>query len=523
MKSLFRLSGGLAAAALALSGCNLAPAYRVPTTFMPAGFKEAPGWRTAAPADAVAKGQWWLLFNDPVLTGLEERVSVNNQNVAAAAAAYAQARAAVREARAQLFPTIDLSGGATRAGSFGNGSTTIIGGTVTNTGSTSTTGTTGTGTTGTGTTGTGTTGTSTGTTGTGTTSGTTATVTRGSSSQRYTLSLGASWEPDLWGQVLNSVRQQRGLAEASAGDLANATLSAQGELATDYVQLRGLEAQKRILDATVTAYARALTITNNRYTQGVAAKVDVLQAQTQLTTAQANAADLVRQRAIFEHAIAVLIGENPSSFVLAEQAWNRTVPDVPATLPSALLERRPDVAAAERRVAAANAVIGVERAAFFPTIGLSGSVGLNSSTLGSLFTAGSSLWSLGAQLAETVLDFGARSARVAAARAAWQQQVATYRQTVLTAFQQVEDELAASRVLAYVGDQRTIAAQTATQVEQLTQNQYLAGQIAYTDVITAQATALTARQTEAQAIVDRQVAALTLIQAIGGSWPTQGR
>jgi len=509
------------AAATSLSGCNLAPKYRVPSTVTPLAFKEAPGWRSAAPADAVAKGEWWLLFNDPELDRLERRVSVNNQNVAAQAAAYAQARAAVREARSALFPQIDLSGNATRAGSFGGGQTTIIGGQVINQtgGSTSGTGTGGTGT-GTGGTGTGTGGTGTGTgTGTGGT-GTGTTVTRGASSRRYTLSLGATWEPDLWGSVLNGVRQQRGLAQASAGDLANATLSAQGELATNYFQLRGLEAQKRILDATVVAYNRALTITNNRYREGVAAKVDVLQAQTQLNSAQANAADLTRQRALLEHAIAILVGDNPSTFQLAEQDWNRMVPVVPATLPSALLERRPDVAAAERRVAAANAAIGVERAAFFPTLRLSGSVGLNSGSLGSLFDASSSLWSLGAQVAQTLLDFGGRSARVQQARAAWEQQVATYRQTVLTAFGQVEDNLAAAGVLAYVGDQRTVAAQAANQVEQLTQNQYLAGQIAYTDVITAQATALNARQTEAQAIVDRQVAAVALIQAIGGSWPT---
>jgi len=445
-----------------------------------------------------------------VLAGLEARVAVSNQNVATYAAAYAEARAAVREARASLFPTVTLSGSATRAGTFGPGSTTIISGSTTTTGSSgSTSGGTGTST------GTGGTG-----TGTGTSSGTGTTITNSSGSRRYTLSLGASWEPDLWGGILNGVRQQRGLAEASAGDLANATLSAQGELALDYVQLRGLEAQKAILDATVAAYARNLRITTNRYNQGVVARVDVLQAQSQLITAQGDAADLVRQRATYEHAIAVLVGENPSAFALAEQPWNRTVPDVPGIVPATLLERRPDIAAAERRVAAANSAIGIEKAAFFPTIGLSGSLGGQSTSLSDLFTAGASLWSLGAQVAEALLDFGARSARVAEARAAWEQQVATYRQTVLSAFQQVEDELSATRVLAYVGDQRVAAARAANQVEQLTQNQYLAGQIVYTDVITAQATALTARRTEAQAIVDRQVAAITLIQAIGGSWPT---
>jgi NodT family efflux transporter outer membrane factor (OMF) lipoprotein len=458
----------------ALTACSFAPTYQRPATVTPAAFKEAPGWRPAAPADAVAKGQWWLLFNDPVLTGLEARVAVNNQNVAAAAAAYEQARALVREARASLFPTVSLNAGATRAGSLGSGTTTIIGGNTVTTG--------------------------------------------GNGSRRYSVSIGATWEPDLWGQIRNTISQQKALAQASEADLANATLSAQGELAADYLQLRGVEHQKAILDATVAAYDRALQITTNRYNQGVVARVDVLQAQTQLDSARANAADLERQRAAFEHAIAVLVGENPSTFSLPAAPWSPTVPDVPGILPSALLERRPDVAAAERRVAAANASIGVQRAAFFPTIGLNGDLGTQASRLGSLFTAASSIWSLGLTAAETLLDFGARSARVAQARAAYNQSAATYRETVLTAFQQVEDELAAARILDYVAQQRTSAATAANRVEALTQNQYLAGQIAYSDVITAQTTALAARQTEASAVVDRQLAAVSLIQAIGGSW-----
>ncbi|WP_254602064.1 efflux transporter outer membrane subunit [Sphingomonas bacterium] len=485
-------------ASLLLSGCNLAPHYATPSTPAAPVFKEAPGWQVGAPADDIAKGAWWRLFGDPVLDGLETRVAVSNQNVLAASAAYGQARAAVRELRAQLFPTIDLSGSGTRAGSFGNNTTTIISG--------------GTGTTGTGTTGTGTTGT-----------GTSTTVTSGTSgSRRYSLSLGASWEPDLWGRISSGVRQQKALAEATLGDLNNATLSAQGELASDYVQLRGLDRQKAILDDTIAAYQRAYQITNNRYNAGVVARVDVLQAQTQLSTARANAADITRQRQIFEHAIAVLVGESPSTFSIQPMRWAPVVPLVPGILPATLLQRRPDIAAAERRVAAANQAIGVEKAAFFPTLNLTGSVGSNTSSLGSLFSASSSFWSLGAQIAETILDFGARSARVREARFAYDQAVANYRQTVLTAFQQVEDELAATQVLAYVARQRADAAQVASRVEQITQNQYLSGQIAYTDVITQQATALSARQAEATAVVDQQTAAVTLIQAIGGSWPPPG-
>jgi len=463
-------------AAILLSGCSMAPHYSRPAQPIPASFKEEPGWRVAQPSDDIAKGQWWKLFNDPVLDDLEARVLVSNQNLAAAEAAYRQARATVSEQRAALLPTVDLSSGATRAGTFGSGTTRInnSGGVDSST---------------------------------------------ASGSKRYTVSIGASWEPDLWGRIGSAVRQAKATAQASQADLVNATLSAQGELALDYVQLRGIEAQQAILAATITAYDRALTITTNRYNSGVVARVDVLQAESQLRTARGDAADLVRQRAIFEHAIAVLAGENPSTFSIAPAAWSRAVPDVPGILPSALIERRPDVAAAERRVAAANQQIGIERAAFFPTIGLSGDVGANSSSLGSLFTAASSIWSLGATGALTLLDFGARAARVREARAAYDQAVATYRQTVLTAFQQTEDELAAVRVLAKVGDERVAAASAANRVEQLTQNQYLAGIIAYSDVITAQTTALSARRTEASAIVDRQVAAVTLIQAIGGIWP----
>ena len=498
---------------LLLAGCSLAPHYVRPATPLTTAFKEEPGWQPAAPADDIAKGEWWRLFGDPVLDGLEARVAITNQNVLAAAAAYGQARETVREARAALFPQIDLSGSGTRAGSFGSAQPTIIGGT----GSTTGVGTGGTvGNTGSGV-GTGT-GTGTGTTGTST--GTTTTVTSGGGTRRYSLSLGATWEPDLFGRIAGGVRQQKALAEASAADLRNATLAAQGELAADYLQLRGLDQQKAILDDTIKAYSRALTITNNRYTQGVVARVDVLQAETQLASARASAADLDRQRAAFEHAIAVLTGENPSRFQLvAISSWNSNTPDVPGILPSVLLERRPDVAAAERRVAAANQTIGIERAAFFPTFTLSGSVGANSSTLGALFDASSSIWSLGLRTALTVLDFGGRAARVRQARFAYDQAVANYRQTVLTGIGQVEDQLAATRVLGFVGQQRTEAAAAATRVEQLTQNQYLAGTIAYTDVITTQTTALNARQQEAAAIVNRQLAAVSLIQAIGGAWP----
>lgn len=458
---------------LLLPACSMAPTYRRPTSVsIPAGFKEAPGWRAAVPSDAVARGAWWTLFNDPVFDALERKVLVSNQNLAAAAAAYRQARALVREQRAALLPTVDLSASGNKVGSFGGGTPSVGGGGTVNSGG----------------------------------------------SERYALTLGASWEPDLWGRIGNTVKQAGAQAQASKADLANATLSAQGELALNYVQLRGIEAQKAILVATIDAYQKALTITGNRYDAGVAARSDMLQAETALRNARAAAADLDRQRALLEHAIAVLIGENPTTFTLPAGTWSRMVPEVPSILPSALLERRPDIAAAERRVAAANAGIGIERAAFFPTIDLSGDTGFNARTLGTLFEAASSVWSLGLTGALTLLDFGARSARVAEARAAYEQTVAQYRQTVLTAFQQTEDQLAAMRVLAVVAQERAGAAIAANRAEEIARNQYTAGLIGYSDVIVAQTAALSARQQEVQSMVDRQSAAISLIQAIGGHW-----
>lgn len=456
-----------------LSACNLAPVYQPAKVAIPASFKEEPGWRVAMPADDVARGQWWRLFDDGVLDDLEQRVLVSNQTLAAAKASYDQARALVREQRASLLPVVSLSASGTKVGSFGNGTPTVSG-----SGSVSST----------------------------------------TGSERYAVTIGGSWEPDLWGRIGNSVSQAGALAEASAADLANATLSAQGELALDYVQLRSLEAQQAVLDATIAAYQRALVITQNRYDAGVVARSDVLQAETALRNARADVADLGRQRALLEHAIAALVGANPSDFSLPPGEWQRAVPDVPAVLPASLLERRPDIAGAERRVAAANAFIGVERSAYFPTLDLSGDAGYNARTRSTLFESASSVWSLGLTGALTLLDFGARSARVDEARAAYEQTVAEYRQTVLVAFQQIEDQLAAARVLKVVADEREAAAVTANRAEEIARNQYLAGQTGYADVIVAQTSALSARQAEIQAVVDRQSAAISLIQALGGHW-----
>lgn len=458
-------AGALSAAlipSLLLTACNLAPDYRVPVTAeIPPSFKEMPGWRVAVPSDAVAKGAWWDLFNDPILDALERRVLVSNQNLAAAKAAYDQARAMVREQRAARLPLVTLQ---TRASDSGNFDTSSGG------------------------------------------------------ASSFQVGIGATWEPDLWGAIGNAVSQASAQAQASAADLANATLSAQGEVALDYVQLRGVDAQKAALDSTVSAYRRALAITSNRYNAGVAARSDVLQAEAALHNALADDADYERQRAILEHAIAVLVGENPSVFSIAASEWNPVVPVIPSILPSTLLERRPDVAAAERRVAAANANIGIQRAAFFPQISLSGEAGQSASGLGALFSVASSVWSLGLTGLLTLLDFGANKAKVAGARAAHEQAVATYRQTALQAFQQTEDQLAAVRVLETVAGERTAASISADGAERIARNQYGAGLIAYSGVIVAQTTALSARIASVQSVVNRQTSAIALIQAIGGRW-----
>jgi NodT family efflux transporter outer membrane factor (OMF) lipoprotein len=456
----------VAAALLALlvGGCAVGPNYQRPTAPEASRFKEADGWIPAAPADALERGPWWQLFGDPMLNQLAAQVDVSNQNVAAAVAAYAQARALVREQRAALFPSLALDGGASRSHSNSSSS----GG--------------------------------------------------GRTGNSYQASLGGSWEPDVWGRLGRTADSASASAQASAADLASARLSAQGELAVNYLSLRQNDAQKALLDSTMAGYQRALEITQNRYTAGIAAKTDVLQAQTQLASAQADAAGLGRQRAQLEHAIAVLTGQAPGNFSLAPAAWNPSVPDVPAGLPSTLLQRRPDIAAAERRVAAANAQIGIAQSAYYPSLSLSASYGFGASRVADLFSASSGLWSLGLSAAQTLFNAGATGARVEGAQAAQAQAVARYRQTVLAAFQDVEDQLAATRVLLTQQDLRRQASQAADQVEQQVLNRYRSGQVSYTEVITAQATALSARRALVQAMADRQTTAVALIQSLGGGW-----
>ena len=451
------------ALALALAGCAaVGPTYQRPAVDTPVAFKEGQGaWVPATPADTLERGPWWQLFGDPVLNGLAERVAVDNQNVAQAVAAYAQSRALVAEQRASLFPRVGLDLGASRRGGGG--------------------------------------------------------VTASSSSDQ--IGIAGSWEPDVWGRLGRAVDAARSGELASASDLAAARLSAQGELAANYFALRGLDVQRSLLNETITGYQRNLQITQNRYTAGIVARTDVLQAQTALANAQADALTLERQRAQLEHAIAVLVGVAPASFALAaEPTWLINLAPVPVTVPSTLLQRRPDIAAAERRVAAANEQIGIAQAGYYPSLSLSGSVGLGAATIGELFSASSLVWSLGVSVAQTLFDAGATGARVDVARAAQEAAAARYRQAVLNAFVQVENQLVASRVLGQQLALRQQASQAATLVEQQVLNRYTAGQVSYSEVIAAQATALNARRALVQLQSDRQTAAVALIQALGGGW-----
>jgi NodT family efflux transporter outer membrane factor (OMF) lipoprotein len=453
------------------SGCAVGPDYRRPDVESPAAFKEAQGWAPAAPADALERGPWWSLFGDPVLDKLAASVEVSNQNVAAATAAYAQARALVREQRAALFPTVSLSGSGSRSGAMGSGPVT-----------------------------------------------TTTTTSTNRSGNNYQLSIGGSWEPDVWGRLGRAVDNASASAQASEADLASARLSAQGELAVNYFSLRQIDAQRALLAQTIAGYQRVLQITQNRYAAGIVAKTDVLQAQTQLANAQADDVGLSRQRAQFEHAIAVLVGRAPGDFTLAAAPWKVSVPEVPAGVPSALLQRRPDIAAAERRMAAANEQIGIAKSAYFPNLGLSASVGSAASRIPELLSVSSSVWSIGLSVAQSIFNAGATGARVAGTEAGYEQTVARYRQTVLAAFQDVEDQLTATRVLAQQEELRKVASKSADEAETQFLNRYKEGQVGYTEVVTAQASALSARRALVQVQADRQVAAVSLIQALGGGW-----
>ena len=482
-------------AAAVLAGCAVGPNYHRPSTPVPQRFKEAEGWKPAEPQEAASGTDWWSVYSDSVLDGLEKQIDISNQTLKAAEASWREAEAVVSGAKAELFPTVGVSGSATRTKGLG----TTVGGTTT----TTTPGSTGTGTT---------------TTGGGTT---TAIVPMTSHPvNNFNATADASWAPDIWGKIRRTIESDVASAQASDADLAAARLSAQGTLATDYIELRVTDEMKQLLDQTVAAYQRSLDITQNQYKSGIVAKADVITAETQLEGAQSQQISVGVMRGQLEHAIAVLVGKPPADFAIEPATFGTAVPVAPTGIPSALLERRPDVAAAERTMASANAQIGVAIAAYFPDLTLTGAYGFSSSVLPGLIRAPNNIWSFGGTIADTVLDFGARSAAVRQARAAYDVAVANYRQTVLTAFQQVEDQLVALRILEqqYAVQDRTV--KSANEAVRLTINEYRAGIVAYTSVVTAQATALADAQTLLTIRQNRLTASVALIQALGGGWDT---
>lgn len=452
-----------------LAACTVGPNYVRPAVESPAAFKEQ--WKVAQPRDEGPRGNWWEVFGDAQLNALAAQVDVNNQNIKVAEANVRQARAVTAQARSAFFPTVTGNASATRAsvsrGNTGNNANIGGGGGVAN---------------------------------------------------AYNVALDATWELDLWGRVRRNVESAEASAQASEADLAGAKLSAQAQLVQDYLLLRVQDAQIKLLNDTVEAYGRSLQLTRNQYAVGVAGRSDVALAETQLKSTQAQAIDVGVQRASLEHAIALLIGKPPADVSIPPAPVERAFPDIPPGLPSELLERRPDVAAAERRVAAANAQIGVAQAAFFPTVTLSATGGFASSTLANLLSAPARYWSLGAALAQVIFDAGLRQAQTDQAIAAYDATVATYRETVLTGFQEVEDNLAALRILEQEAAVQDEAVKSARESLAITLNQYRAGTANYLAVIVVQAQALVNERAAVGILGQRLNASVGLIRALGGGW-----
>lgn len=455
-------------AAALVAGCTVGPDYVRPSAPVPQAYKEGLAWQPARPSDHVARGNWWVAFGDPELDRLIAQINLTNQTLIASEAQFRQAVALAEQSRAAFFPTVTAGLQETRSRP----------------------------------------------------SGTTGPVIGQAASKRtiYSLPINFSWEADLWGRIRRSVEAGESSAQASAADLENARLSLQAQLAQDYFQLRALDSQRRLLEKTLEGYAKSLELTNNRYRAGVAARVDVAQAETQLKQTHAQMIDLGVQRAQLEHAIATILGTVPSGFSIAPAELYAQPPAVPTGLPAELLERRPDIAAAERRVAAANAQIGVAAAAWFPTATLSAAYGFQSATAAQWFTLPSRFWSIGPALAETIFDGGRRRAVGDQAVAIYDASVANYRQAVLTGFQEVEDNLAALRILEEEGRVQAEATAAAQQVLDVSLNQYKAGIATYLQVITAQATLLTNQRTSADVLARRMTASVLLVKALGGGW-----
>jgi NodT family efflux transporter outer membrane factor (OMF) lipoprotein len=459
------LCRGAALLALLAGGCAVGPNYHRPAVSVPAAYKESAGWKAATPNDATARGAWWEIFGDPRLNELEAQVAVSNPTIQAAAANYQAAREIARADRADFFPAITADGSATRA----EQRTTSSGGS--------------------------------------------------GAANSYAASLGASWSPDFWGRVRRLTEADVAAAQSSAALLATSQLSLQTTLAQDYIALRSLDEKARLLATGVESYRRTYQIAQNKYHAGIVARNDVISSETQLDSTRAQELDTGIQRAQLEHAIAVLVGKTPAEFSLPVQpVVGLAAPAVPAQLPSDLLERRPDIAQAERAAAAANARVGVQTAAYFPDISLSAQGGFQGSSLSHLFSLPYRFWSLGAGASETLLDFGQRRAQVAEASAVYDASVASYRAAVLSAFQQVEDNLAAQRILAEESTVQTNAVAEAAEASKIAENEYRAGTVDYTTVVTAQEIELSNRETLLALLQNQLSSGAALIEALGGGW-----
>ena len=477
----FRQSAALtsAVAALLLTGCRVGPKYQVPPAMAqapPVAYKEAPApnsdaWKVAQPQDAMLHGKWWEIYNDPELNSLEDQLNSNNQNIKQFFENFMEARTLIAQARAQLYPTVGTSPGYTRAGTSANTTTT-----------------------------------------------TTTTTGRNQTTNLTSLPLDVSWEPDLWGKVRNTIHEQQYAAQLSAADLENERLTEQADLAITFFEIRGQDALEALYDQTIAADKKALDYTQAQYDTGVGDRISVVEAQNTLQNAQAAATNLGVARAQFEHAIAVLIGTNASGFSIPVRVLDAAPPAIPIGLPSQLLERRPDVAAAERSMASANAQIGVAYAAFYPTLTLSATGGLESSSWKHLFDIASRYWSVGPSVSETIYDAGLRRAQVNQFVFTYNADVASYRQTVLTAFQQVEDYLAATRILSTQIQQQQLAEQSAKEYLDLEMARYTTGIDPYVDVVTAQTTLLTDQQTLTTLHTNVMTSSVQLIEALGGGW-----
>ena len=465
-----RCAAALISLGLPLGGCTVGPNYVRPSTDVPSAYKEAasPGFEAAQPSDALAKGKWWEIYGDAELNSLEDQVTAANQSLKAAQAQFEQARAAVQVARAAYYPTV--SGSASAARDHQSQNRPLFG------------------------------------------------VSSAINYNDFQLPVDASWEPDVWGRVRRSVEAARSEAQASAADLAGVDLSLHAELAMDYFELRGLDSQKKLLDSTVVSYQKALELTNSRYQGGIASAVDVAQAQTQLETTRAQDEDTDVQRTAFEHAIAVLIGKSPAEFSQMPTPLTSPPPSVPASVPSELLERRPDIAAAERRVQAANAQIGVARSAYYPQFTLTGDGGFESSRLGTLLQGPAGFWALAGSAAELIFDGGQRHGLTAEARAAYDESVDNYRQTTLSAFQDVEDNLSALRVLQNEARTQDAAVAAAQHSLDLSITRYKGGVANYLEVTTAQSAALSDEVTAVSILTRRMAASVLLVKALGGGW-----